>query len=92
MKYKSWDELREGRSAGRMTDMIIEALQKQNVVDHLSRRTLEFLCSYNNIRKVADRIAHEATQNEIKDAVMKEKNSQDGSRLEELYQFVFSTT
>jgi hypothetical protein len=89
MKYRSWEEFRGGRNISQLTDVIVKGLRDSNVEDPLSRVTVEFLCSYNNIRKLGDHIAHNANQTEIKKAVMMKKNSQDGSQLEELYKFVF---
>ena len=91
MKYKNWQELRKGRNIPQLTDMIVQGLSEVNTGDPLSRETVVFLCSYNNIRKHGDQIAHNASQIEIKNAVMMGKNSQDGLKLEELYKFVFHT-
>jgi hypothetical protein len=89
MKCESWDKFRDGRNTSQLTDVIVKGLHDSNIVDPLSRETVEFLCSYNNIRRLGDEIAHHASQTEIKKAVMMKKNSQDGSQLEELYQFVY---
>ena len=59
-------------------------------MDPLSQETVLFLCSFNNIRKLGDYFAHNATQPEIKKAVMTKMNSEEGLRLEELYQFVYT--
>ena len=91
MNYKCWNDLHKGRDFPQLTDMIVKGLRKENVVDPLSRETVVFLCSYNNIRLRGGEIAHNASQIEIKNAVMMEKNSQDSLQLEELYQFVFHT-
>ena len=90
MDYKSWDELREGRNISQLTNLIVKRLHEVNA-HHLSQETVVFLCSYNNVRKEGDRVAHNASQNEIKNAVIMQKNSQDGLKLKELYQFVFTT-
>lgn len=91
MKYNTWDELRGGREIHPLTDLILEGLLSVNE-DSLSRDTVFFLCSYNNVRKEGDRIAHNASQNEIKNAVMTKRNSTDGMQLEELYKFVYATS
>ena len=91
MESKSWIELRGSRTILQLTDVIVNGLRRENVVDPLSRKTVVFLCSYNNIRLRGDRIAHNASQLEIKNAVMLEKNSEDSLQLEELYQFVYPT-
>lgn len=91
MNFKNWDEFREGKNVNQMTEMIIKVFQERNENPRLSRETVVFLCSYNNVRKDGDRVAHTASQNEIKDAVIMQKNSQDGVKLTELYYFVFST-
>jgi len=90
--YGSWDQFRDGKNVSQLTNVIIDELHKENVVDPLSRETVEFLCSYNNIRRHGDYIAHNASQTEIKHAVMMKKNSQEGLQLEELYEFVFPST
>lgn len=89
MNYNSWDEFREGRNVPELTDMILKGFRELKVVDPLSHETVAFLCSYNNFRKHGDHIAHNATQIEIKNAVIMKRNSQNGLQLEELYQFVY---
>lgn len=66
MGYNSWDELRKGRNTHQLTDVIVEGLRKVKDVYPLSRETVEFLCSYNNIRQIlANHVAHNASQIEI---------------------------
>ena len=90
MSYKSWDELLKGISIPQLIDQILKALREVNM-DHLSQETVVFICSYNNVRKEGDRVAHNASRNEIKEAVNMQNNCQDGLKLTELYQFVFTT-
>ena len=91
MGYKSWDELRRD-SDPHVTDVIVEGLRNRDDVDPLSRETVEFLCAFNNIQQMhGNYIAHNASQIEIKNAIMLKRNSQDGLHLEELYQFAFPT-
>ena len=89
MNFKSWDEFRGGKNVNQLTELIIKGFQEGNVNRRLSQETVLFLCSYNNVRKDGDRVAHTASQNEIKDAVIMQKDSQDGVKLTELYYYVF---
>jgi hypothetical protein len=89
MKFECWEDLRQdNNSISQLTDTILRGLA--NVEDRLSRETVVFLCSYNNIRRDGNYFAHSASQMEIRDAVEKKSiDSQDRRFLEQLYQFVF---
>ena len=68
--YKTWVAFQKGRSASELKDVVVEKLCNLKVVDPLSQKTVLFLCSFNNIRMLGDHFAHNATQPEIKKAVM----------------------
>ena len=55
-----------------------------------SRDAVEFLCSYNNVRRDGNYHAHNASEDEIRHAVLtKQVGSQDREFLKQLFEFIF---
>ena len=95
IEYKTWGDFLNAcnKDEAKMVNIIVNGLRNPDlkvvVVHPPSKETLEFLCSYNNIRRLADNIAHDASPIEIQQAILMNKNSEDGLPLQELYNFVF---
>ena len=56
----------------------------------ISRDTILFLCSYNNVRREGNTAAHTATVKEMRDAVTtKQLDKRDRRCLEQVFKFAF---
>ncbi|KAF8887848.1 hypothetical protein CPB84DRAFT_1786619 [Gymnopilus junonius] len=68
----------------------MRTLVQANIQYCPSRDAVDFLCTYNNVRREGNYRAHNASQAELRDAVTtKPIESQDRLFLEQLYQFIF---
>ncbi|KIJ65355.1 hypothetical protein HYDPIDRAFT_110397 [Hydnomerulius pinastri MD-312] len=87
LNQESWDDMRGGRTSSQLVSYLDDELKHHNLFSSLSWDALEFLCSYNRVRREGNRAAHQATQANIRDAIM----SCDTGRpqLEEIYKFRF---
>ena len=90
MGLDSWAELIKNRSVEQVITAIDLALTKAGTQDSPPLDTIQYLCSYNNVRKDGNYHAHNATQEEMRDAVLtKRLDSQERVTLTYLFQFVF---
>ena len=89
---RTWEDFRRGKKTNEMRNIIKERLRSSGNLIPLSTGTVDFLCAYNNMRQLAGNdVAHNATQEEIHNAVVSVKGSWDARHLEELYGFVYPT-
>lgn len=73
-----------------VTTAIALALEQAGIQDAPPRDSILYLCSYNNVRKDGNFHAHNATQEEVRDAILtKRLDSQDRTALMHFFQFVF---
>jgi hypothetical protein len=90
MGLDSWADLIENRSVEQVTTVVVLALAQAGTQDSPPRDAIHYLCSYNNVRKDGNYHAHNATQEEMRDAVLtKRLDSQDRVALMYFFQFVF---
>jgi len=90
MEFDSWDDLVKGQSVEQVTISIIRALTKAGIQQSPPHDAIRYLCSYNNVRKAGNYHAHNATREEVRDAVLtKELDSWDRTALSYFFQFVF---
>jgi regulator of replication initiation timing len=87
-KYESWEDLRQNKTIFQLTQTV-DALVA-NTPHCPSHDAIEFLCSYNNVRRQGNAAAHTASQEEIKEAVTTKKlETRERQCLEEIYAFIF---
>ena len=90
MGVDSWADLIKDRSVEQVTSAIVLALAQAQIQDPPPRDAIRYLCSYNNVRKDGNYHAHNATQEEMRDAVLtKRLDSQDRLALMHFFKFVF---
>ena len=90
MGFESWDDLVKGQNVEQVITSIIHALTKAGIQDSPPHDTIHYLCSYNNVRKDGNYHAHNATQEEMREAVLtKRLDSRDRIALTYFFQFVF---
>ena len=88
LKSNSWEDLRENRNIQQLVDFVYWRLY--NVPNCPSRDAVQFLCSYNNIRREGNAAAHSATVEEMRDAVVtKQLETRDRRCLEQVFKFAF---
>lgn len=69
MGLQNWDDLHQDGELESITNKILEGLALAGLQHSLSREAIEFLHSYNNVRRDGNHFAHSASENEIKEAV-----------------------
>ena len=90
MGLDSWADLIKDRGVEQVTAVIVQALTQAGTQDSPPCDAIRYLCSYNNVRKDGNYHAHNATQEEMRDAVLtKRLDSQDRDALMYFFQFVF---
>ena len=90
MEISSWEDLRNNRDEQNLTGAIMLVLTQANLQYCPSRDAVEFLCSYNNVRRDGNYRAHNASKDEIRDAVLtKQVGSQDRQYLTQLFEFIY---
>jgi hypothetical protein len=88
LKCGSWEDLRGERTVPQLVDIIDARLA--NVPRCPSRESIRFMCSYNNVRREGNVAAHTASQDEIREAVMKKTlETQERRYLEQIFEFLF---
>ncbi|KAG6825391.1 hypothetical protein H0H92_003832 [Tricholoma furcatifolium] len=87
----NWMTLRNGRNNVELTNYIMGLLD--TTTNAPSQEAIELLCLYNNIRTGSNHQAHNATEDEIRDAVMSEPiGLLDRDSLERLFSFTFGSS
>lgn len=85
----TWEDLRQDQTIQHLADIVSQRLA--NIPNCPSRDAIQFLCSYNNVRREGNNVAHTATLAEIRDAVMtKSLDTQERTRLEQVFRFTFN--
>jgi len=88
LKYETWEDLRRNRFVSELSSDIYQLLSQ--ISQRPSYETIEFVCSYNNIRRDGNAAAHQATQEEMREAVTtKRVETKERRCLEEMYLYVF---
>jgi hypothetical protein len=88
-EFSTWEDLRQDHTIQQLADIVSRRLA--NIPDCPSRDAIQFLCSYNNVRREGNSAAHTATLTEIRDAVMtKPLDTQERMRLEQVFRFTFN--
>jgi len=86
----SWDDLPNHHDEQELTGVIMQALAQAGLQYCPSRDAVEFLCSYNNVRRDGNYHAHNASKDEIRNAILtKQIGSQDRRFLTQLFEFIF---
>jgi len=85
----SWEDLRGNKTIYELTSSILDTLRD---FPHCpSRDTIQFLCSYNNVRRAGNVAAHTASQDDIKAAVTtKGLGTRERECLEQIYGFLYN--
>ena len=84
----SWEELRRDRTVYQLADDIANRLAQ--VPHHPSHDSIRFMCSYNNVRREGNVAAHNASLEDIREAVMKKPlETQERRYLEQIFEFLF---
>lgn len=90
MGFDTWADLVKEQNMEQVTASIVLALAQAKTKDSPPLDSIRYLCSYNNVRKDGNYHAHNATQDEMRDAVLtKRLDSQDRVALMHFFQFVF---
>jgi hypothetical protein len=88
LNCETWEDLRENKSALLLADEIYARIA--NAEHSPSREAVRFLCSYNNVRRSGNNVAHTAKPEEVKAAVLtKQLDSKERNLLEQLYTFTY---
>lgn len=88
-KSNAWEDLRENRNIQQLVDFVYLGLN--NAPNCPSRDTIQFLCSYNNVRREGNTAAHTASVGEMRDAVTtKLLETRDRRCLEQVFKFAFN--
>ncbi|KAF8650066.1 hypothetical protein AX16_005430 [Volvariella volvacea WC 439] len=84
---ESWESLRENRSVYQLKNHIFKSLP---AATRPSLEAIEFLCSYNNVRRDGNAAAHDASKEDVRTAVIgKPVESKDRRCLEEMYVYTY---
>ena len=84
----SWEELRHDCTIYQLADNIANHLTQ--VPHHPSHDSIRFMCSYNNVRWEGNVTAHNASLEDIREAVMKKPlDTQERRYLEQIFEFLF---
>jgi hypothetical protein len=90
MGFDTWADLVNEQSMEQVTAAIVLALAQAETKDSPPLDSIRYLCSYNNVRKDGNYHAHNATLDDVRDAVLtKRLDSQDRVALTHFFQFVF---
>jgi len=88
LKCDTWEDLRKNRLLSELSAAIHQLLSQDS--QRPSYETIEFVCAYNNIRRDGNTAAHQATQEEMREAVTTKKlDTKERRCLEEMYLYVF---
>ena len=89
LECNTWEDLRKNLLISELSAHICRLLPQ---VSCPSYETIEFVCAYNNIRRDGNAAAHQATKEEMREAVTTKKLGKKERRcLEEMYLYVFGT-
>jgi hypothetical protein len=88
IKCDTWEDLRQDKSIYNLTEHVYAHLAD---TEHPpSRGAVQFLCSYNNVRRSGNSVAHTAKPEEVKAAVTtRQLESTERRWLEQLYMFTY---
>jgi hypothetical protein len=90
MELNSWDDLYCNQKVYEVPGKIIQALRlAQPGTPQPSREAIEFLCAYNNVRKAGNVSAHNASEDEIREAILSKPLGQERCFLAQLFRFTF---
>jgi len=88
IKCDTWEDLRQDKSIYHLTEHVYTHLADTEYPP--SRGAVQFLCSYNNVRRSGNSVAHTAKPEEVKAAVTtKQLESTERRWLEQLYIFTY---
>ncbi|KAG2745771.1 hypothetical protein P692DRAFT_2077881 [Suillus brevipes Sb2] len=88
--HESWEGLRADCNVSQFADDIFNKLKKKGVSYTPPHQAIDFLCSYNNIRRAGNTAAHTAKEEEVRHAVLTQPlESQDREHLENLFTFAY---
>ncbi|KAG2742612.1 hypothetical protein P692DRAFT_20956213 [Suillus brevipes Sb2] len=88
--HESWEGLRSTCTVSQLADDIFDKLKKKGVSHTPPHQAIDFLCSYNNIRRAGNTAAHTAKEEEVRHAVLTQPlESRDREYLENLFTFAY---
>ncbi|KAI0924170.1 hypothetical protein AcW1_006359 [Taiwanofungus camphoratus] len=88
LEVDHWEDLCKGWNMHALTEFVVQGLA--NTQPHPSREALQFLCSYNNIRRDGNITAHMAREDDLRRAITSNPiESPDQLFLEQIFGFIF---
>jgi hypothetical protein len=91
LHHDSWEELRGERTIAELLKILRNSPAISAVQFPPTNSALEFLCSFNNVRRDGNTAAHSATLQEMQDAVRtKALDTKERASLESLYAFAYN--
>ena len=90
LHHDSWEDLRGEQTIAQLLHRLQNHPALTRVQHPPTSLGLEFLCSFNNVRRDGNTAAHTATQQEVRDAVQtKALDKKERASLEALYAFTY---
>ena len=90
LHHESWEDLRRDQTIAELLLTLQDNPALTNIQYPLTNLGLDFLCSFNNVRRDGNAAAHTATKDEVRDAVQRKPlDKKERISLEELYKFTY---